>query len=53
MASGQGREATLSQMRHALIEKMQALEQQLDEANDHFLLYVENGRPLDTEKSLR
>jgi hypothetical protein len=31
---------------------MQTLEQRLAEANDHFLLYVENARPLDTEKSL-
>lgn len=46
-------EATLDQMRHALIEEMETLEQRLQEANDHFLLYVENGRPLDTEKSLQ
>ena len=45
--------ATLGQMRHALIEEMQTLEQRLAEANDHFLLYVENARPLDTEKSLQ
>ncbi|HEX6385043.1 MAG TPA: hypothetical protein VF177_10265, partial [Anaerolineae bacterium] len=46
-------EATLDQMRHALIEEMATLEERLEEANDHFLLYVEHGRPLDTEKSLQ
>lgn len=46
-------EKTLDQMRHALIEEMEALEEKLNEANDVFLLHVENGQPLNTEKSLQ
>lgn len=46
-------ESTLAQMRHALIEEMEQLEQQLERENSHFMLYVENGQPLQTEKSLQ
>lgn len=46
-------EATLEEMRHALIEEIEGLEQELAEADRHFLLYVENARPLHTEQALR
>jgi len=46
-------EETLSQMRRSLIQEMEMLEDELNEADQSFLLYVENGQPLNTEKSLQ
>jgi len=45
-------EETLERMRHTLIEEIEALEEQLEEADRHFLVYVESGRPLDVQQAL-
>lgn len=44
-------EEALDQMRHALIEEMTRLEEALNEADSHFLEFVERGKPLETEKT--
>jgi voltage-gated potassium channel len=44
-------EDTLRQMRDALTEEMRALESRLAEADDHFMVYVEKGLPLETEQT--
>ncbi len=44
---------TLEQMRHALIEEMEGLQERLQEADKRFGLYLENGRPLQADHSLR
>ena len=44
-------EDTLKQMRDALTEELQALESQLAEADEHFIIYVEEGLPLETEQT--
>ena len=46
-------EEALVRMRHALIEEIETVEQQLTEADRHFLLFAEKGRPLDAEQALR
>ncbi|MDX1663131.1 MAG: ion transporter [Candidatus Promineifilaceae bacterium] len=46
-------EEALVRMRHALIEEIEAVEAQLKEADRHFLLFVDKGRPLDAEQTLR
>ncbi|MEM7117525.1 MAG: ion transporter [Chloroflexota bacterium] len=38
----------LEKMRHRLLEEMELLEKALDKANQQFLRFVENGRPLET-----
>lgn len=45
-------EDALQQMRHALIEEMQAVENRLAETDKRFLFYVEKGLPLDTQQTL-
>ena len=39
-------ENTLEQMRHALIEEMEAVEVRLAEADERFSIYVDEGQPL-------
>ena len=46
-------EETLVRMRHALIEEIEVVEEQLAQVDRHFLLYVDKGRPLDAEHALR
>ena len=46
-------EDTLEQMRHALIEEMEAVEDRLAEADKRFSIYVDEGQPLDTEQTLQ
>jgi hypothetical protein len=46
-------EETLDQMRHALIEEMEALEKELSLADARFLQNVEQARPTDTERALQ
>lgn len=46
-------EYTLKQMRSALTEEMETLESRLTETDDRFMSYVEHGRPLETEETLR
>lgn len=43
----------LERMRHALIAEMETLEQRLKETNHDFFLYIEQGRPLETEQALQ
>lgn len=43
---------TLERMRHTLIEEIEELEERLAEADRHFLIYVERGRPLDVQHAL-
>jgi len=40
----------LTRMRRALMQEMEQQEVRLNEADDHFLMFVENGRPLETEE---
>ena len=44
-------EATLEQMRHALIGEIELLEAQLARADERFWAYIQAGRPLNTEES--
>ncbi|MCA9970342.1 MAG: ion transporter [Anaerolineales bacterium] len=46
-------EETLAQMRHALIDEMEVLQGRLQEADKRFALYLENGRPLEVDQTLR
>jgi len=45
-------EDTLRQMRNALTVEMEALESRLAEADERFMVYVEEGLPLETEQTL-
>jgi len=40
----------LTRMRRALMQEMEQQEARLNEADDRFLMFVENGRPLQTEE---
>ena len=44
-------EDTLRQMRDALTKEMQTLESRLAEVDDHFMIYVEKGLPLEAEQT--
>ncbi|MCO5203865.1 MAG: ion transporter [Anaerolineae bacterium] len=44
-------EPTLTQMRHALLDEMARVEKMLDAANQAFLHFVQQGNPVETERS--
>ncbi len=46
-------EPTLVRMRHALIEEMLAMREQLSQADDYFLQCVQAGNPLETDQALQ
>lgn len=46
-------EETLEQMRHALIEEMEVLQKRLLEVDKRLNMYLENGRLLEVDQSLR